>query len=84
MDLEKLKAKYQAKNDTVDVEAIVVSYVEAEDGYDYLSTLSTKELIAVRAYLHTNHGIDTDYINSGTKHTRVVYLVNKALKTLLS
>lgn len=75
----KIKQARKANNTTVDVEALITSWAEAEDGYEHLSTMTTRELLSIRGYLHTKMGVSTDYVNGNTSPKRIVHIVHKAL-----
>ena len=78
-----LRKEFAKNNDTVDVSPLITSYASSEDGWAYLETLTTKELLSIKAQLYKD-GIESDFVNSKASQGRVVYIVNKALQSALS
>lgn len=85
LDYKTLKKQYLANphNDTVEVSPLVEAYATAEDGWTYLESLTTKELLAIKAQLFAD-GIESDYVKADASQGRIVFVVNKALTTALS
>ena len=83
MDYAQLKKDFAQHNERIDVEPLVQAYVIAEDGWTYLETLTTKELLAIKAQLFKD-GIESEFANAQSSQGKLVFVVNKALVTALS
>ena len=83
IDYTKLRARNTITKELVNVEPLIEAYVESSDGYAYLETLTSKEVLAIKSQLYKD-GFATDYTGKDASFKQLVTITNKALQSALS